>query len=225
MNQKILSKNKIIENENLRYCEIYRITNIINNKCYIGQAVSHILNHKKYRPHGMEKRFKVHISEAFSNKENQSYYLNNAIKKYGSSNFLLELIENCEIINANERESYYIDKFNTLYPNGYNLNSGGKQFTHTPESKKRVSNGVIKFYNNQKNKKLIKLTNEIDNLDNIEKYIKPLRRDNNQYGWYLYFGKSKKIDFGGVHITLEESKSQCIDFFNKLKNSINSKAT
>ena len=72
-------KNVILNDELLRYCEIYKITNTINNKIYIGQAVSHILNHKKYRPYGMEGRFKSHIHEAFSNKKNQCHYLNNSI--------------------------------------------------------------------------------------------------------------------------------------------------
>lgn len=35
-------KNKIIENDILRWVEIYKITNITNQKLYIGQAVSHI---------------------------------------------------------------------------------------------------------------------------------------------------------------------------------------
>ena len=38
-------KHIILETDEHRYCEIYKITNNINNKIYIGQAVSHILNH------------------------------------------------------------------------------------------------------------------------------------------------------------------------------------
>ena len=62
--------NKILDNENDRYIEIYQIVNLITKKKYVGQAVSHILNHKKYRPYGMNGRFKCHISEAYSNKKN-----------------------------------------------------------------------------------------------------------------------------------------------------------
>jgi hypothetical protein len=61
---------KILDDESLRYVEIYKIYCISSKKSYIGQAVSHILNHKRYRPYGMEGRFRCHISEAYSNKKN-----------------------------------------------------------------------------------------------------------------------------------------------------------
>ena len=85
-------KNKILTDESERYCEIYKIVCLTTKKIYIGQAVSHILNHKKYRPHGMDGRFRCHISEAFSKKKCQSHYLNNAIRKYGPSDFKLQLL-------------------------------------------------------------------------------------------------------------------------------------
>ncbi len=61
--------NIIIDDPNKRYCEIYKITNLTTDKIYVGQAVSHILNHKRYRPYGHEGRFRCHISEAFSTKK------------------------------------------------------------------------------------------------------------------------------------------------------------
>ena len=39
--------NVILDEPTNRYCEIYKIVNLSNNKIYVGQAVSHILNHKK----------------------------------------------------------------------------------------------------------------------------------------------------------------------------------
>ena len=44
--------------------EIYKITNLITNKMYIGQTRSHYLNNGKYRPFGHIGRFKSHISES-----------------------------------------------------------------------------------------------------------------------------------------------------------------
>ncbi len=207
-------KHIILETDEHRYCEIYKITNNINNKIYIGQAVSHILNHKKYRPYGMEKRFKCHISEAFSNKKNQCHYLNSAIRKYGQDNFKLELIRVCKTTEANVIENEEIIKNNSLFPTGYNLNTGGKQFAHTSESKKRVSNGVIEYFKDKKAERFAEIILE-KNCD-INKYIHPLKRDNIQYGWYVLI-KRKKADFGGVHIPLEESKLMAINFLNSLK--------
>ena len=204
----------ILDDPTERYCEIYKITNLSNGKIYVGQTVSHILNHKRYRPYGHEGRFRCHISEAFSTKKNQSHYLNNSIRKYGVTNFVVELIEYCEISNADERETYYIKELNSLFPNGYNLKNGGSVFTHSDESKKRVSNGVSNYYKDKKYDRFKDIKN-ID--DNIEKYIKPLKRNNEQYGWYVYIDRVK-ADFGGVHIPLDESKISAIEFIKNLKN-------
>jgi len=108
--------------------EIYKITNTVTNKCYIGQTRSHRLNHKKYRPFGYLGRFKDHISEAFSNKKNMSRYLNSSIQKYGPDNFKCERLLICEIEELNALEQKYISDLNTKYPNGYNLTDGGKTF-------------------------------------------------------------------------------------------------
>ncbi len=214
LSNKIKLSNIILENSNERYCEIYQIKNLVNNKIYIGQAVSHILNHKKYRPYGREGRFKCHISEAFSKKKNQSFYLNNAIKKYGISNFKVELLEYCELTQSDERETYYIKTYNSLYPEGYNLKNGGSTFKHTPKSKKILSIGVENYY---RDKKFDRFKNiNIDLNEPYEKYIKPLNRHGKQYGWYVYICK-KKADFGGVHISIEDSYNNAIHFIELLK--------
>jgi group I intron endonuclease len=208
--------NVILDDPTERYCEIYKITNLTSGKIYVGQAVSHILNHKRYRPYGHDGRFRCHISEAFSTKKNQSHYLNNAIRKYGVEDFVVELIECCEIDEANDREIHYIKHFNSLFPSGYNLKNGGSVFTHSDESKKRVSNGVKSYF---KDKKFARF-NDIKQIDeDIEKYIKPLKRNNEQYGWYVYIER-KKADFGGVHVSLAESKEEAKEFIITLKNQL-----
>jgi len=210
-----LSK-QIIDNPAERYCEIYKIINLSSGKIYVGQSVSHILNHKRYRPYGHEGRFRCHISEAFSTKKNQSHYLNNAIRKYGVEDFVVELIECCELIDSDKREIHYIKTFNSLYPNGYNLKNGGSSFTHSDESKKRVSNGVLNYFKDKKSERF-KDVKHID--DDVEKYIKPLNRHNEQYGWYVYIDRIK-ADFGGVHISLDKSKISAIEFIENLKNQL-----
>ncbi len=69
LSNKVKLSKFILDNKEDRYCEIYKITNLVNNKIYIGQAVSHILNHNRYRPYGMDGRFRCHISEAYSQKK------------------------------------------------------------------------------------------------------------------------------------------------------------
>ena len=106
--------------------QIYKITNTKNSKLYIGQTRTHRKNKGKFRSFGYIGRFKDHISEALNNtKKNQCKYLNNAIR-LEKDFFIVELIETCELNVLDEKEIFYIEKFNTYYPHGYNLTKGGK---------------------------------------------------------------------------------------------------
>jgi len=91
------------------YGLIYRTINIVTNKSYVGQTTRISLFKKKaYLGSGS--------------------YLRLSINKYGISNFKSEILEYCEDQNKlNVLEQHYISKFNTLYPNGYNLKLGGDQ--------------------------------------------------------------------------------------------------
>jgi len=106
--------------------EIYKITNTITNKCYVGQTRTHRLNRGKYRPFGYLGRFKDHISESRSNKPNQSKLLNSSIIKHGDEKFTCELITTCKLEELDELERKYIKEYNSKYPNGYNLSDGGQ---------------------------------------------------------------------------------------------------
>jgi len=107
--------------------EIYKITNLLTNKMYVGQTRSHYLNRGKYRPFGHIGRFKKHLNEASRiNNKCSCSYLNSTINKYGAENFKCELIMNCEIEQLDNYERKYIYELNTKFPNGYNLTNGGQ---------------------------------------------------------------------------------------------------
>ena len=149
---------------------IYKITCKENNKIYIGQTYSHIKNHGKYRPAGYLKRFASHISEAIMNtKKKQCTYLNNAIRKYGKDNFCCKLIKVCELSELDKYEIIFINKYNSLYPNGYNLTHGGKgamyvakvvnnnennvekePYKHTEETKAKIKQRLINVLSSDK---------------------------------------------------------------------------
>ena len=122
MNTQILNK----EDFNKVTGHIYVITNLINKYQYIGQTRSHRLNKNKYRPFGFMGRFKDHINECNTHKKNCCKYLNNALIKYGYDNFNCELVIECDLFELDKYEKLYIIQYNTLFPNGYNLTSGGK---------------------------------------------------------------------------------------------------
>lgn len=87
---------------------IYKITNLINNKMYIGQSTN------------IQERWEEH--KFYSSKEQTA--IQQAFKKYGISNFSFEVIEECPKEKLDEREIYWIQFYDT-YNNGYNLTKGG----------------------------------------------------------------------------------------------------
>ena len=92
---------------------IYKITNTLNNKIYIGQTVKTI-----------EKRFQQH-----KNNSNKPYFsqivLYKAFNKYGIENFICEQIEEVDNEKLNERERYWIEYYDSFF-NGYNSTLGGQ---------------------------------------------------------------------------------------------------
>lgn len=88
---------------------IYKITNDINNKVYIGKTEFNI-----------EKRWKEHCRDSQKNYINRPLY--NAMKKYGTEHFNIELIEECN--NPEEREKYWIERYRS-FKYGYNATLGG----------------------------------------------------------------------------------------------------
>lgn len=93
---------------------IYKITNLVNNKIYIGQTINTI-----------QHRFNQHINSAIHQKG--CPYLGNAIQKYGIDNFIIESIEeNIPFDLLNDKEVYWISYYHANNPDyGYNLTRGG----------------------------------------------------------------------------------------------------
>lgn len=91
---------------------IYKISNKINSKVYVGKTTL-----------TLEKRFKEHKRD--SKKESlEKRPLYNAMRKYGVDSFSIELLEEVPDDFLNERESFWIEYYNS-YANGYNATLGG----------------------------------------------------------------------------------------------------
>ena len=91
---------------------IYKITNDINDKIYIGKTNATI-----------QKRWQEHCHD-FCKGRNKNRPLYYAMNKYGIEHFKAEKIEECEYDIAEEREVYWINYYNS-YINGYNATLGG----------------------------------------------------------------------------------------------------
>jgi hypothetical protein len=106
---------------------IYVIEHTSSGMKYVGQTVSHRLNHGRYRPFGAQSRFKHHISEALCNtKHKTGHKLGMDIRKFGSEAFNVSVLQVCELDERDNLEKYYISILHTLHPDGYNLTVGGQ---------------------------------------------------------------------------------------------------
>ena len=138
---------------------IYCIENKIDGKKYIGKD-SRI---------NMQKRWKEHVLE-FKKGIHYNNYFQRAWNKYGEENFIYYIVEYCSWNILNEKETFYINKFKTKAPNGYNLTDGGEgMFGYIPSQKTRnkiskansgENNGMYGKTHTEKTKELIRLKNK-----------------------------------------------------------------
>lgn len=110
---------------------IYKITNLINNKCYIGKTDIHTI----------QERFKEHIKDSKRYTDRPLY---RAFNKYGIENFTIEEIEKCDIKDSCNREKYWIEYYGS-FKNGYNATIGGDGKAYIDREL------VIKTYNEVQN--------------------------------------------------------------------------
>lgn len=140
--------------------DIYMITNILENKRYIGQAKCYLTSGRK---NGANIRWKHHINRALRN-DKGCPYLYNAILKYGIENFTMEILIKCDLSKLDYYEKYFIEIYNTKYPNGYNIESGGNKNKNLHENTRlKISESTKNRYISDDNKEKLKNLN-IDKL-------------------------------------------------------------
>ena len=102
---------------------IYKITNTVNQKIYIGQSID------------IKKRFSRHKTSAFNKNStmyNSSFY--KAIRKYGLSAFTFEILEECPKDVLDDKEQQYIKQYQSNDARyGYNMTEGGKDCPSAPQ--------------------------------------------------------------------------------------------
>ena len=109
---------------------IYKATNTVNGKCYIGQT-----------RHSLDYRKRVHITKANQGIDTHFY---RAIRKYGADKFRWEII--CSAKNKetlNELETFYITKFDSI-KHGYNMVDGGDNNIMDIETVKTKHDRIMK---------------------------------------------------------------------------------
>lgn len=114
---------------------VYKITNTINGKAYVGQTMNSIYD-----------RFRVHCA---TYSEGKCPALWTAIQKYGKDNFTVELLwsePGCTVEVLDAKEIEMIAEYNTIVPNGYNLMAGGHGARHNAESREKISEAKKKLW-------------------------------------------------------------------------------
>lgn len=150
---------------------VYRIKNIINENCYYGSSKN------------IEKRWENHKNKLRKNKHINKI-LQRAWDKYGESNFLFEVVEECEKKDLYSCEQKYLD----LNPK-YNIGKescGGDNISKNPRKKemiKKITKSVRDRFSNMSEK------------EKKEKYSRPLDKNPNWKGGvtYVYCKCGKRI--------------------------------
>lgn len=127
---------------------VYSITfkNSTSNKKYIGSASTCGKKHKS--ENGFYTRWTKHINDLIANR-GTNLILQNAFNKYGLTNIVFNILEECTPDKCIERENFYINLYDT-YNNGYNASAvaekGNVGFTHSDKTKQQISD----FYKTQR---------------------------------------------------------------------------
>jgi len=121
---------------------IYKITNTLTNKCYIGETIEKDPN----------TRFRAHMKLIRKGKGCPA--LRDAVLKHGEENFKFEVLLQCPDEDRFRLEKEYIQQYNSMVPNGYNILEGGqcgggfKGKTHTQETRNKISEMGKKHFKN-----------------------------------------------------------------------------
>jgi group I intron endonuclease len=121
---------------------VYKITNLINNKIYIGSTYS------------FKKRKNSHINLLNLDKHGNRH-LQNAWNKYGEESFKFEILEKCEVCSLIEREQYYINNLKPDY-NILKIANSLKGYTHSEKTKKVISEKMKQRIFTEKHKENIR---------------------------------------------------------------------
>ena len=153
--------------------EIYKITNNVNNKVYIGLTKM-----------GYKKRFKQH--------EGSPHAIGNAIRKHNIKNFSIKVLE-CKIetiIEANSIEIYYIAFYDSV-KQGYNSTLGGDGKFISEKFRNQVKDGMKNM--SQKEKDRIKTLRTEQGKNNNSSAIKVQIFDNFDNLKYETFSNFRKL--------------------------------
>jgi group I intron endonuclease len=188
---------------------IYKATSP-SGKSYIGQTKDEIKN-----------RWRDHSYDAFDSKKDHCKLLNRAIRKYGKDAFTLECLEHCSIYDLDEKEAFYITKYNTMKPFGYNLKVGGSSCKHTDETKEKIKLSLVGKPKSNLMRSKLSNTKKQANGSDLPQYIVNIRKSNNVVGFRItghpnQNGTEKR--FASQGLSMDEKLKLAMDYLDYLNN-------
>jgi len=140
------------------------------------------------------------------------------MKELGIDNFYIELLEECNIEELDNREIYYILKYSSIHPDGFNIVLGNPHSACNPE---HTSNALKKYYNDTaiktKHSQIhMNKFNEIDTTKVIKHIdIKPILENSKPKIVYMYISyndnSSMRRRYGGIHISFDDAYKRCLE--------------
>lgn len=103
---------------------IYKVTNMVNGKVYVGQTMMSLRRRWYYHCH----------------KSSECTAIHRAIQKYGADSFTIQVIDRADDrAELDSKEAFWIHFLGSMVPNGYNLKTGGNTPTYSEASMQRMS--------------------------------------------------------------------------------------
>lgn len=156
---------------------IYKITNTINGKIYIGCSKE------------IEKRWKAHITKKRPG-------VGKAIQKYGKENFTFEVILQCPNMCFSYWEKYYIAKYNCISPKGYNLSVGGEFTLPSRKARQNITTALIgRKLSDETKRKISMNSKKLKHSEKTKKLMSEQRKGNKRP--MEQNGRAQKIKYNG----------------------------
>lgn len=208
----------MIKTNNEVICGIYKIENKINHKKYIGQSID---IYDRWWHH-------KNIANRKDDPHHHNQCLYSAIDKYGIENFSFEIIEQCNFLQLDEREIYWISFYHSYIHDpdcqGYNMTKGGSAGSRKPVDQYDLNGNFIQTYSSiteAANK------NKID-IQNLSKCLRYISKSAGGYQWryygdippgkYIKKSHQNSIGIGNEHAVNQYSlMGEYINTFNSIK--------
>jgi hypothetical protein len=204
--------------------DLYLIECITTNNKYIGQCSKYLSNGKKW---GYKNRYKQHMSTS-----SKCIKLKNSLKKYGEGNHRIKRLLECKENEIDSLETAFIIIFDTLHPNGMNLETGGNKYkklsketkkkmsvSHLghpnylkPDSSEKISKGLKKYWDDNPKRKLDHKGKQ------LPLYVGTIKKNGEIIGYCAHIHHNKKRKkITSAHLSNDEKLLEIKNFVNKEK--------